>query len=112
MSEEDKSNIFQIKNLKHCEEPMEKFFGCLTKNNKNLTQCQVFFEELSGCAETASLIPDEENKLPEPVKALQYYLPRIFTSDMPRERTIIADALAYVAPKIFDPQDDDDDDDN
>ncbi|KAF2071521.1 hypothetical protein CYY_007165 [Polysphondylium violaceum] len=108
---DDDNNIYTIKNLKHCEEALNNFFADCA-NNKDLNKAKPSFEALSKCAASAQTMPQEEHQIHPAVKLLQYYLPRIFTSDLPRERTILADSLAYVAPKIFDPEDDDDDDDD
>ncbi|EGC36005.1 hypothetical protein DICPUDRAFT_151554 [Dictyostelium purpureum] len=97
MAEDDNNNIFSVKNIKHCE--------AQSKSKKA-------FEELSECVEKANNLPEEENHLPQAVQMLQYYFPRIFTTDLPRERTFIADGLAWLMPKVFDPQEDDDEDDN
>ncbi|KAN0023244.1 hypothetical protein ACTFIU_011411 [Dictyostelium citrinum] len=108
----DNENIFSPKNIKLCEEKSNKFFSVLlaNKNNFNKKECKDAFEDLSQCCEASSNLPDPVDKIHPAVKLLQHWLPRLFTNDLPRERTIIADTLAYLMPKVFDPEDDDEDD--
>ncbi|EGG14273.1 hypothetical protein DFA_12043 [Cavenderia fasciculata] len=110
MADED-NFTFSVKNIKHCEEKSNEFFKCATNNQKDINKCLAQLNTFKTCCEDAANLPDEEHKIHPLVLSLQYYFPRIFTSDLPRERTILADTLAYIAPQIFDPKEDDDDED-
>ncbi|KYR02848.1 hypothetical protein DLAC_00316 [Tieghemostelium lacteum] len=112
MGDDGDENVFTVKNLKHCEDNSNSFFASLLKyKDMNHKETKAQFETLSKCVEVANALPEEEKVIHPAVKLIQYYLPRVFTSDLPRERTIIADTLAYLMPKIFDPEPDDEGDD-
>lgn len=74
----------------------------------DLNQCRSSYSNLKQCNDAV------EEKANEPQStvdrslsdALQAALPRVFknSEDLPRERTILADTLAKVAPQIFDPK--------
>eukprot|EP00026_Physarum_polycephalum_P017631 Phypoly_transcript_18921.p1 GENE.Phypoly_transcript_18921~~Phypoly_transcript_18921.p1 ORF type:complete len:117 (+),score=26.32 Phypoly_transcript_18921:74-424(+) len=96
--------------LKHCEDNANAFFACLNKEDAkgDFNVCRRPYSDLKACAATAE--KEEPHKEGEADKSLssvlQAAMPRVFKNveDLPRERTILADTLAKVAPHIFDPK--------
>lgn len=76
----------------------------------DFNQCRNFYSDLQKCNDEAIAKKEEEHQESNIDKslsgALQAALPRVFKNaeDLPRERTILADTLAKVAPQIFDPK--------
>ncbi|GAM23280.1 hypothetical protein SAMD00019534_064550 [Acytostelium subglobosum LB1] len=67
------------------------------------------FERLEKCCEDAKNLPEpEEHEISPAIKTLQFYFPRIFTSDAPRERTVMSETLGKLIPEIFEPKEEDD----
>jgi len=112
----------ELGSIKPCETDFKSLFGCLNEQVEtkrgDLNACRNYYTSLKTCTDAA-----EHNKVGEHEpegegtdkrlsEALQAVMPRVFKNveDLPRERTILSDTLAKVAPHIFDPKDDDDDD--
>ncbi|EFA84548.1 hypothetical protein PPL_01537 [Heterostelium album PN500] len=110
MSEDQDKYIFSTKNIGQCEINAHHFFTCVQENKNNPIKCMAAFDRFEKCCDDVSNLPEpEEHEIHPLVKTLQYYAPRLFTSDMPREKTILAESLGKMMPQIFDPKEDEDD---
>jgi len=100
-----------VQAVKSCEDSLNAFFVCLNKEGTkgDFNACRAAYNTLTTCSDTVTTENAKETaEGDKPADkslsgVLQAALPRVFKNveDLPRERTILSDTLAKVAPHVF-----------